>query len=230
MFAAIAGQYDRLNSLLSLGLHHAWRRRTVAAASLRQGATLLDLCSGTADLALAFAGRDVRVVATDFCDAMLVRGRQKALRRGEPVNFALADALRLPFQDASFDAVSVAFGLRNVDSLASALGEIYRVLRPGGVVVVLEFGQPNGRVFGPLYRFYSRHLLPRIGGWLSGHADAYTYLPRTAEVFPAGSRFLRVMGQQEFTQMQARPLTGGVVYIYRAIRPYSDHPDQHIRT
>jgi demethylmenaquinone methyltransferase/2-methoxy-6-polyprenyl-1,4-benzoquinol methylase len=230
MFAAIAGRYDRLNSLLSLGLHHLWRRRTVMAADLRQGATLLDLCSGTADLALAFAGRDFRVVATDFCDAMLVRGRRKAMRRGQPVDFALADAQRLPFRDASFDAVSVAFGLRNVDCLTSALGEIYRVLRPGGVAVVLEFGQPNGCVFGPLYRFYSRHLLPRIGGWLSGHSDAYTYLPRTASVFPAGDRFLRVMGKQKFTEMQARPSTGGVVYVYRAIRPDRGDSLQHTRT
>ena len=230
MFAAIAGRYDRLNSLLSLGLHHLWRRQTVTTASLRQGATLLDLCSGTADLALAFAGRNVRVFATDFCDAMLAKGRQKALRRGQLLDFALADAQRLPFQDASFDAVSVAFGLRNVDCLDGALGEIYRVLRPGGTVVVLEFGQPKGRVFGPLYRFYSRHLLPRIGGWLSGHADAYTYLPRTAAVFPAGNCFLRVMGRQKFTRMQAQPLTGGVVYIYQAMRPEIDHSHQHTRT
>lgn len=225
MFAAIAGRYDRLNSLLSLGLHHFWRRQTVTATDLRQGATLLDLCSGTADLALAYSAQGVRVVATDFCDAMLVRGRQKAVIRGQPVVFALADAQRLPFRDASFDAVSVAFGLRNVDCLASSLGEMYRVLRPGGKAVVLEFGQPNGRLFGLLYRFYSRHLLPRIGGWLSGHSDAYTYLPRTAAVFPAGDRFLRVMEKQKFAEMQARPYTCGVVYVYRATRP--DSGDSH---
>lgn len=219
MFAAIAGRYDLLNSLLSLGLHHLWRRRTVTAAQLRPGAALLDLCSGTADLALAFAERGAQVVATDFCDAMLARGRQKAATRGQPVHFALADAQRLPFRNASFDGVSVAFGLRNVDCLSSALGEIYRVLRPGGVAVVLEFGQPDGWVFGPLYRFYSRHLLPRIGGWLSGHSDAYAYLPRTAAAFPAGDRFLQFMGRQQFTGMQARAHTGGVVYVYRATRP-----------
>ena len=150
---------------------------------------------------------------------MLARGRQKAMIRGQAVDFALADAQRLPFRDTSFDAVSVAFGLRNVDCLAAALGEIYRVLRPGGVALVLEFGQPNGCLFGPLYRFYSRHLLPRIGGWLSGHSDAYAYLPRTAAAFPAGNRFLRVMGEQKFTEMQAQRHTGGVVYVYRGIRP-----------
>ncbi len=219
MFAAIAGRYDRLNSLLSLGLHHYWRRRTVAASDLRHDAIVLDLCSGTADLALAFVRRAGRVIATDFCDAMLVRGRCKAAQRRAPIAFALADAQRLPFRDASFDAISIAFGLRNVDCLATALGEMYRVLRPGGVAMVLEFGQPQGAVFGPLYRFYSRHLLPRIGGWLSGHSEAYAYLSRTAAAFPAGVRFIQAMRGQDFTNVQAHPLTGGVVYIYRATRP-----------
>lgn len=222
MFAAIAGRYDRLNSVLSLGLHHYWRWRAVAASGVRHDAALLDLCSGTADLALSYArraGRDGRVVATDFCDAMLTRGRRKAVRRRVPIAFALADAQRLPFRDASFDAVSVAFGLRNVDCLATALGEIYRVLRPGGVAVVLEFGQPQGAVFGVLYRLYSRYLLPRIGGWLSGHAEAYAYLPRSAAAFPAGARFMQAMREQHFANVQARPLTGGIVYVYRATRP-----------
>lgn len=219
MFAAIAGRYDRLNSVLSLGLHHYWRWRTVAASGVRHDATVLDLCSGTADLALSFARRAGPVVATDFCDAMLTRGRHKAARRRTAIAFALADAQRLPFGDASFDAVSVAFGLRNVDCLATALGEMYRVLRPGGVAVVLEFGQPQGAVFGVLYRLYSRYLLPRIGAWLSGHAEAYAYLPRTAAAFPAGARFMQAMQGQHFTNVQARPLTGGIVYVYRAIRP-----------
>lgn len=222
MFAAIAGRYDTLNSVLSLGLHRYWRRRAVAVSNLRPDATILDLCSGTADLALAFArrvGRDGRVVATDFCDAMLVRGRRKAARRRAPVAFALADAQCLPFCDASFDAVSVAFGLRNVDCLTTTLSEMYRVLRPGGAVVVLEFGQPQGAVFGPLYRFYSRHVLPRIGGWLSGYSEAYAYLPRTAAIFPAGARFSLAMREQNFVDVRYQPLTGGVVYIYRAVRP-----------
>jgi demethylmenaquinone methyltransferase / 2-methoxy-6-polyprenyl-1,4-benzoquinol methylase len=222
MFAAIAQHYDRLNSVLSFGLHHRWRWQAVRCSGIRPGAQVLDLCSGTADLALTFA-RHLRgegaVIATDFCQAMLVRGVHKATRQRVALGFALADAQSLPFCDTSFDCVSVAFGLRNVDCLAIALREMYRVLRPGGVALVLEFGQPQGVVFGPVYRWYARHILPRLGAWVSGHGDAYTYLPRTAAVFPAGARFVREVAAQGFTHVQAQPLTGGIVYLYTAIRP-----------
>ena len=222
MFAAIAQHYDRLNSVLSFGLHHGWRRQAVRCSGVQQGAGILDLCSGTADLALAFAQRlngTGRVVATDFCDAMLVHGVHKAARHKQRLAFALADAQCLPFGDASFDCVCVAFGLRNVDRLEAALGEMYRVLRPGGVAVVLEFGQPQGRVFGLLYRLYARQIMPRVGGWWSGYRDAYTYLPRTAAVFPSGARFVREMTAQNFVDVEARPMTGGIVYLYKALRP-----------
>jgi demethylmenaquinone methyltransferase/2-methoxy-6-polyprenyl-1,4-benzoquinol methylase len=222
MFGAISQRYDRLNSVLSFGLHHVWRWQAVAYSGVQPGARVLDLCSGTADLALTFARRlsgQGHVVATDFCRPMLDLGVCKAGRRRLPLVFALADAQRLPFRDTSFDCVSVAFGLRNVDCLTTALGEMYRVLRPGGVALVVEFGQPQGTAFGSLYRWYSRHIMPRVGGWLSGHDEAYSYLPRTAAVFPAGARFVREMTAQRFVEARARALTGGVVYLYRARRP-----------
>lgn len=222
MFTAVARRYDLLNSVLSFGLHHRWRRQAVRCSALPCEALLLDLCSGTADLALAFArwlGPQGHVVATDFCPAMLGLGARKAVRYRLPLTFALADTQCLPFRNATFDGVTVAFGLRNVDCLATALGEMYRVLRPGGVAVVLEFGQPHGAILGPLYRGYARYLLPRIGGWLSGQREAYTYLPRTAAVFPAGARFVQALVEQHFTDVQAHALSGGIVYLYRAIRP-----------
>ena len=222
MFGTIAHHYDRLNSVLSFGLHHVWRRQAVACSGITPGARVLDLCSGTADLALAFT-RHLRgqgqVIATDFCAAMLVLGRRKASKRRTPLHFALADAQRLPFREATFDCVAVAFGLRNVDCLGTALGEMYRVLRPGGVAVVLEFGQPQGVVFGPLYRLYSRYVMPRVGGFVSGNREAYTYLPRTAAVFPAGARFVQEMTAQDFTHVQVQALSGGIVYLYTAVRP-----------
>ena len=156
MFAAIAQHYDLLNTVLSFGLHHRWRRQAVAHSGVFPGTRLLDVCSGTADLALAFAqhlGPQGQVIATDFCPAMLTRGSRKALQRRVRLTCALADAQCLPFCDAVFDVVTVAFGLRNVDSLATAMREMYRVLRPEGMALVLEFGQPHGAMFGPLYRF-----------------------------------------------------------------------------
>src|SRR5262244_4165888 len=222
MFSAIAQHYDVLNTVLSFGLHHYWRQQAVAVSSIPSGSRLLDVCSGTADLALAFArylGHDGQIVATDFCAAMLSRGHQKALQQGIYLTSTLADAQHLPFRDAVFDAVTSAFGLRNVDNLAIALYEMYRVLRPGGTALVLEFGQPHGVVLGPLYRFYSYHILPRLGGWVSGHPEAYTYLPRTAAVFPAGELFVQEMVAQDFTDVRAQACSGGIVYLYRATRP-----------
>lgn len=221
MFAAIARHYDRLNSILSFGLHHHWRRYAVTRTNLQPGTRLLDLCSGTADLALAFAhrlGQNGQIIATDFCAPMLMLGVRKAKQRRTPLDFALADAQQLPFPDATFDCVSVAFGLRNVECLHTALREMYRVLRPGGVAVVLEFGQPQGALYGPLYRFYAKQVMPRVGGWLSGDRDAYTYLPTTAAVFPAGQKFVQIMTAQAFREVRAEPLLGGIVYFYTATR------------
>src|SRR5215470_14979597 len=222
MFTTIAQHYDVLNTVLSFGLHHYWRQQAVTVSRIPSGARLLDVCSGTADLALAFArylGHGGQVIAMDFCAAMLSRGHQKALQQKIHLTSTLADAQHLPFRDAVFDAVTVAFGLRNVDNLAIALREMYRVLRPGGTALVLEFGQPHGVVLGPLYRFYACYILPRLGGWVSGHPEAYAYLPRTAAVFPAGGLFVQEMVAQAFTDVRAQALSGGIVHLYRAMRP-----------
>jgi len=218
MFASVARSYDRANQVLSLGMHHGWRRAAVRESGARPGERVLDCATGTGDLALQFrhaVGPAGQVIGTDFCEEMLELGRAKAARAGAEVRFETADLLMLPYASASFDVVSVAFGIRNVEDPARGLAEMARVARPGGRVVVLEFGQPGGSLFGPLFRWYSRAVLPRVGGWISGKRSAYEYLDRTAARFPAGEAFAALMrGTGRFREVRSRPLAGGVAYVY----------------
>ncbi|MBI5494705.1 MAG: bifunctional demethylmenaquinone methyltransferase/2-methoxy-6-polyprenyl-1,4-benzoquinol methylase UbiE [Deltaproteobacteria bacterium] len=217
MFAAIAHRYDVANSVLSLGIHHGWRRVAVAASGAAVGHSVLDCATGTGDLALAFkraVGHSGHVVGTDFCAQMLAHAPRKAERAGLQVEFSVADAMNLPYAPGRFDVASIAFGIRNVTDPVRCLREMARVVKPGGRVVVLEFGQPGG-AFGALYRFYSRHVLPWVGGLLSGNRDAYRYLDRTAAAFPAGDRFLALMHDAAvFSQVEDRPLTFGTAHVY----------------
>ena len=218
MFASIAHSYDRANQILSFGLHHRWRAAAVRESGARTGHRVLDCATGTGDLAIAFrraVGESGEVVGTDFCDEMLALASRKAARAVARIRFEPADVLALPYEDGTFDIASIAFGIRNVEDPMRGLQEMARVLRPGGRVVVLEFGQPGGSLFAPLYRFYSHRILPRVGGWVSGERSAYEYLDRTASRFPAGERFAGLMRQSgAFEEVRARPLTGGVVYVY----------------
>jgi len=218
MFASIARSYDRANQILSFGLHHRWRSAAVRESGVRRGDRILDCATGTGDLAIAFreaVGESGDVVGTDFCDEMLVLATRKAERARARIRFEAADVLALPYADRSFDIASIAFGIRNVEDPVRGLREMARVLRPGGRVVVLEFGQPGGAWFAPLYRFYSHRVLPRVGGWVSGERSAYEYLDRTASRFPAGERFADLMRSSgAFQDVRARALTGGVAYVY----------------
>jgi demethylmenaquinone methyltransferase/2-methoxy-6-polyprenyl-1,4-benzoquinol methylase len=218
MFASIARRYDTGNQVLSLGLHHGWRRATVKASGAKPGDEVLDCATGTGDLALAFqhaVGRQGRVLGTDFCAEMLEIARAKAEQEGLPTQFEEADALHLPYATGAFDVASIAFGIRNVDDPALGVAEMARVVRPGGAVAVLEFGQPGGALFGPLYRFYSTHAIPRIGGWLTGKRHAYEYLNRTSSAFPAGLAFVALMESTgRFSSVRARSLTGGIAHVY----------------
>ena len=217
MFSSIAPRYDAANQVLSFGVHHLWRRRTVKLSGASPGQRVLDCATGTGDLAFAFQrkiGSTGEVVGTDFCAPMLVHAREKAARQNLAMRFETADALELPFETSSFDVASIAFGIRNVDDPKKCLEEMARVVRPGGRVVVLEFGQPTG-LFGAFYRLYSRVLMPRIGGFVTGNRAAFQYLPKTAAAFPAGPKFLDLMAQTgAFAERRAIPLTLGVAYIY----------------
>jgi demethylmenaquinone methyltransferase/2-methoxy-6-polyprenyl-1,4-benzoquinol methylase len=218
MFSSIAPRYDVTNVVLSLGVDRLWRRVAVRESGASAGARVLDCATGTGDLALALrrrVGSAGRVVGMDFCAAMLGPAREKARRAGLlDVRFEEGDALALPYPAAAFDVATIAFGIRNVDDPVRCLQEMARVVRPGGRVVVLEFGQPAG-LWGALYRFYSRRLMPAVGGLLTGNRAAYAYLPRTAAAFPAAERFLTLMDKAgAFSARRSVSLSGGIAFVY----------------
>src|SRR5215468_1246577 len=205
MFDRIAPRYDLLNHLLSAGIDRRWRRRALDALELEGPARLLDLCTGTADLLVEGLSRDARHrgFGADLSERMLLRGRAKLARRGLLGRSGLlcADGERLPLRDASFDAALVAFGIRNIGDAPRALAEILRVLRPGGRLVVLEFSMPEG-LLGRVYRFYFRHVLPRVGGLVSGDASAYAYLPASVAAFPSPAEFASLLAAQGFSAVR----------------------------
>jgi demethylmenaquinone methyltransferase/2-methoxy-6-polyprenyl-1,4-benzoquinol methylase len=228
MFDAIAGRYDLLNRLLSAGFDRKWRQRAVAALSLTGRETVLDLCTGTADLAIASmtgSHRARRVVGVDFSSAMLeVGGRKIAAHRGSddrrlPINLVRGDAMRIPLGDSSADAATIGFGIRNVEQPGAACREIVRVLRPGGTLVILEFSLPRIAALRTLYRWYFRRVLPLVGRAISRHPSAYTYLPESVEAFPSPDEFAAELRGAGFGTVRAIPLTFGIVYMFVAVKP-----------
>ena len=217
MFAAIAGKYDFMNDLLSLGLHRSWRRKAVSLSGVHRGMSVLDCACGTGDLSFAFkeaVGPKGTVVGTDFCEPMIVLAEKKAALHHFDVTFRVEDALNLSSPDESFDVVSVAFGIRNVDDPVACLKELARVVKPGGKVLVLEFGQPMG-LFKLLFRVWSFSLMPFLGAVLAKHREAYEYLPRTAAQFPCREKFLALMqASGVFSAFFYRQVTFGVAFIY----------------
>lgn len=215
MFAGVAPRYDFLNRLLSGYLDSWWRRKAAAAVVSLPGDEILDLCCGTGDQALALARRGGRVVAVDFCLPMLALARPK-LARGAPgpPRLATADAMALPFAGASFDGATVSFGLRNVADLDTALGEILRVLRPGGRLAVLEPAIPRSALVRGPYLLYFRHLLPRIGALFSPRGSAYAYLTESVEAFPQREAFVGRMVAAGFIAASFQDLTAGTVCLY----------------
>jgi demethylmenaquinone methyltransferase/2-methoxy-6-polyprenyl-1,4-benzoquinol methylase len=221
MFAGIAGRYDLLNHLLSGNVDKRWRRlvaRTLQP-SLVEGARVLDVACGTGDLSLVLddAGAG-QVIGLDFCRPMLEVARRKAEADSRAVPFVEGDALRLPFADETFDAVTIAFGLRNLAGVADGLAELRRVLRPGGRVAVLEFSSPLMPGFHALFRFYFTRVLPRIGGLVSGSRGAYEYLPDSVSKFPDQKRLAELMREAGFESVVYRNLTGGIAALHTGTR------------
>ena len=221
MFDAIAPRYDLLNGVLSAGLDRYWRRRAIRSLRFTGRELLLDVCTGTGDVALAAArsGRGAqRVLGVDFAAAMLGLARRKVQSRSLTARVSLVrgDAMRLPLPSAAVDGVTVAFGIRNVADTATACAELLRVLRPGGRIAILEFGLPVMAALRPLYLWYFRNVLPRIGRAVSRHDAAYAYLPASVGAFPSGEEFAAILRKQGFNNVQARPLTFGIVYLYTA--------------
>ncbi|GIK86067.1 MAG: ubiquinone/menaquinone biosynthesis C-methyltransferase UbiE [Betaproteobacteria bacterium] len=216
VFDSVASRYDLMNDLMSAGLHRWWKRYTVAIAGVRAGATVLDLAGGTGDLARLFAkvvGPAGRVVLSDINHAMLAEGRDKLLDRGLHLPVVQCDAERLPFRDRSFDAVAIGFGLRNVTRKEAALAEMRRVLRPGGVALVLEFS----RVWAPLapaYDWYSFNILPRLGALVARDDGSYRYLAESIRVHPDQEALKALMEQAGFDRVEYHNLTAGVVAVH----------------
>ena len=219
MFDAIAPRYDLLNHLLSAGIDRRWRKQAIASLGLTGRETLVDVCTGTADVALD-ARMAARVVGVDFAGAMLRLGRHKVQAAGQERRILLArgDAMTLPLGDRSADAATVAFGIRNVQRPDVACAEMARVLRPGGRLAILEFGIPRIPGVSALYLWYFRHVLPRIGRVISGHSGAYSYLPASVGTFPPPEEFMTILRQAGFAEPRAVSLTFGVVYLYTAVR------------
>ena len=220
MFDAIAPRYDLLNHTLSLGIDRGWRRRMVREVR-RSGATeLLDAATGTADVAIMLARKcpGARVRGVDLSAGMLEIGRRKVAGAGLSGRIVLeqGDAEALPYADGAFDAVTVAFGVRNFGDIPRGLAELFRVLRPGGSLWVLEFGIPKHKIFGALYRFYFHRVLPLLGGWVSRDRRAYVYLPRSVDDFPYGEGFAALLREAGFAGGNPRNLFGGVAQLYYA--------------
>lgn len=224
MFGTISHRYDLANNILSFGVHHRWRKKVVEWSGAHMGNYILDCATGTGDLAIEFmkvVGKNGLVIGTDFCSEMMDPANEKTLmslpNERPKFSFQTADVLDLPFENHVFDISSIAFGIRNVSDQVKALKEMARVTKPGGIIMVLEFGQSHLPLFNRLYQLYSKYILPQMGGWITGKKEAYQYLQQSSEKFPSRENFLSLMrSTQCFEREEYKSLTGGIAYIYKA--------------
>lgn len=218
MFGEIAPKYDLLNHLLSFNIDRGWRRalmKSLAAALSRPDAAIVDLCCGTGDVLLDLQRvAAAPVMGADFCHPMLVAAHAKARRKGVLAPLIEADALHLPFRRATLDAISIAFGFRNLANYEAGLGEFHRVLKPGGLLAILEFSHPPGRIVRTAYGIYSNLVLPLIGQLVSGSREAYTYLPDSIRKFPRADELRAMMNAAGFDDTRYQLLTGGIAALH----------------
>lgn len=218
MFETIARGYDFQNSFLSLGIDIHWRKVLARALRLPQRGTVLDVAIGTAEVAMEICRRHpgAQVIGIDFSPAMLTVGKEKVQRQGlEPrIRVAAGDGRWLPIRSESVDAVTISFGIRNIEEKGLVLAEFHRVLRPGGQLMIMDFSYPDGPFLGPAYRFYLDHLLPPVGNWLSGTDYAYSYLAESVAGFPSDHEFLKAIAQAGFTDGTVDKLTFGIAKIF----------------
>lgn len=223
MFDSIAPAYDFMNRAMTFGIDKIWRAKAVAMVRKCAPAKLLDVATGTGDLAIKLAGvmPQVHVTGIDLSEQMLAIGREKVRKAGlsQRIDMLKADCLALPFDDASFDCVTVAYGVRNFENLAQGYREMARVLRPGGMLCVIELSVPQGRLVNPLYRFYSGTVIPAVGRLVSSDTSAYSYLPASIAAMPQGKRMLGIMEEAGLEKASLRPLTFGTCTIYTAYKP-----------
>lgn len=223
MFENIAPRYDKANDALSFGVHRLWRQKAVELSGMKPGAKALDLCTGTGDFAFELArkaGPKGEVLGIDFVQEMIQIANQKLAQRktslssSAPITFRQGDALNPNVESNYYDIATVGFGIRNVDDVSKCLKEMKQALKPGGVCVVLEFGQPEVPVFKQAYQAYSKYLMPHIGGIVTGNKAAYEYLPETSSKFPCREEFLTLMQQVGFSDTRFYSLFLGIAYIY----------------
>jgi demethylmenaquinone methyltransferase/2-methoxy-6-polyprenyl-1,4-benzoquinol methylase len=221
MFDRIAGVYDLMNSTMTAGLHHQWRQRAVDRAEVGPGSDALDVCCGTGDLALELRrriGPDGRVVGCDFSEPMLELARGKSGDHGLPVEFGWADALDLPYGEASFDAVTIGFGARNLADLERGIAEMTRVMRPGGRLVILEISRPHRQPLAGFYSLWFDRVVPVLGT-LAGDPDAYSYLPDSVRTFPEPERLAAMLDAAGLTRIRWLLLAGGIIAIHSGRKP-----------
>jgi demethylmenaquinone methyltransferase/2-methoxy-6-polyprenyl-1,4-benzoquinol methylase len=222
MFNSISRRYDLLNTVLSAGINKFWKKQLIKATKPVNGKIVLDVATGTADVAIALAAyHPASITGVDISEKMMEIGRSKIEEKGlqNLIELKTAGAEELPFDNNKFDIVTVSYGVRNFELLEKGLLEIYRVMKPGARLVILEFSKPKGFPIQQLFSLYFRLILPLIGRWIAKDAHAYTYLPKSVQEFPEGDAFLRILQSQGFAQTQCKPLTFGITSLYTALKP-----------